>query len=203
MAVRLSIRIENDSDIPISDIRALVCFKPDATIGNPSREDGMLAFRDTCYRAVYFPSEEGGIKLNDLTTYKGDYPPGIDNSNLRYNINWGVNIEGRPDVRTMDAGAWFLGKNPGRIIEEKAWPALLAVQARDDTTSWIGIIWEPARVLFCNPRNPCFHSDPAFEDCPSGSSTEAQGLILFHLGSFEGLLSRALDWNSTLKEGWK
>jgi len=198
MAVRLSIQIVNDSDQPIANVRSLVCFKPDATINTPSREDGMLAFRDTSYQMTFFPSGGRKIHLHEETTYHGDYPPGIGESNLRYKINWGVNIKGQPDVRSMDVGAWFLGKNPGRIVEERADPALIAIHADGDTTRWIGLIWDPPRVLFCNPFNPCFHSDPNFADCPPCATTGAQGIIFFHDGTFESLVQRAMAWKASL-----
>lgn len=74
MAVRLSIRIENNSDQPVTAIRALVCFKPDATISTPSREDGMLSFRDTSYQSTWIAVDGHQVKLHDQTTYQGDYP---------------------------------------------------------------------------------------------------------------------------------
>ena len=45
MAVRMTIQIENHTDLPLNNVRALVCYKPDATVGTPGRADGMLAFR--------------------------------------------------------------------------------------------------------------------------------------------------------------
>ncbi len=83
------------------------------------------------------------------------------------------------------------------MVNELADPALIAVHAAGDTTRWIGIIWEPSRVLFCNPLNPCFHSDPGFPDCPPGAVSEARGVILFHDGAFEGLVQRALAWKAS------
>ena len=201
MAVRLSIEIENNSDLPVNNVRALVCFKPDATINSPSRADGMLAFRDTSYQMTYFPMGGRPVKLHEETHFAGDFPPGVDSTNVRTKIVWGINVKGCPDIRSIeDVGWWYIGKRPGRVVEELADPALIAVHARDDTTRWIGIIWEPPRVLFCNPLNPCFHSDPSFENCPAGGKTRAEGIILFHDGTFNGLLQRALAWKNSLKK---
>jgi len=200
MAVRLYLEIENNSNTPVNNVRALVCFKPDATVGTPSREDGMLAFRDTSYQMTYFPSDGRKLQLHEDTHHLGDLPPGVDKTNIRTKIVWGINIKGRPDIRSIeDVGWWYIGDHPGRVVEERADPALIAIHARNDTTRWIGTIWHPSSVLFCNPLNPCFHSDPAFKDCPAGERTGAEGVILFHNGTFDELVDRALAWEATRK----
>ncbi|HUU29002.1 MAG TPA: hypothetical protein VM123_14430 [archaeon] len=199
MAVRLKIEIENHSELPVNNIRALVCFKPDNTVGNPGRPDCMLAFRDTTHELVWFRSGGRNIQLHEQTTYHGDYPPNVDETNLRNKIVWGVNIEGYPDVRSIeDVGWWFMDNHPGRVVEERADPALIAIHARGDTTRWIGLIWDPPRNLMANPVNPCFHSDPSFPDCPPGGTTGAQGILLFHDGTFDRLVERALAWKAAL-----
>ena len=200
MAVRLYLEIENNSNTPVNNIRALVCFKPDATISTPSRQDGMLAFRDTSYQMTYFPSDGRKLQLHEDTHFLGDFPPGVDKTNVRTKIVWGINIKGCPDIRSIkDVGWWYMGNHPGRIVEEKADPALIAIHAHNDTTRWIGTIWHPSSVLFCNPLNPCFHSDPSFKDCPAGEKTGAEGVILFHDGTFDELVNRALAWEATRK----
>ena len=200
MAVRLRIEIENNSELPVNDIRALVCFKPDATIDTPSRSNGMHAFRDTCYRQTYFQSGGRKVQLHEETTFHGKFQSGIDKTNARTRVVWGINIAGRPDIRSIrDVGWWYMDERPGRVVEEVADPALMAIQAREDTTRWIGLIWEPPSVLFCNPLNPCFHSDPSFEDCPPGAETGADGIVLFHEGTFEQLVERALNWKDAIR----
>ncbi len=199
MAVRFAIEIENNTDQPLADIRALVCFKPDANVGNPGRSDAMSAFRDTLHQLVWFSSGGKKIQLHEQTGYHGDYPPGVEAINLRRKIVWGINIDGYTDVRSIeDVGWWFMDNHPGRIVEELADPALIAIQARDDTLRWVGLIWDPPRNLMANPANPCFHSDPSFSDCPSGGTTEAHGILFFHDGTFNRLVERALAWKAGL-----
>ncbi|MFH1069778.1 MAG: hypothetical protein V1794_09205 [Candidatus Glassbacteria bacterium] len=201
MAVRLSIEFENHTDQPLENIRALVCFKPNATISTPSRSDAMLAFSDTCHELTWFQSGGKGIQLHEQTTYHGDYPPRVDSTNFRRKMVWGINIEGYPDVRSVeDVGWWFMDNHPGRMVEEIADPALIAIHARGDTTRWIGLIWDPSRNLMANPANPCFHSDPSFPDCPPGGTTGAKGMLFFHNGTFEGLVERALAWKSSIHQ---
>jgi len=195
MAVRLYLEIQNKTDIPIKNIRSLICFKPDASKGRPSRSDGMLSFRDTSYQMIWFPVESNPVQLHEDTHYHGDYPD-RGWTDIRSKINWGVNVKGGPDNRTIHDMGWFRGNSPGRIVEEVADPPLIAVHARDDPTRWIATIWHPARILFCNPQNPCFHSDPDFADCPAGGRTGAEGIIFFHEGTFEELVQRALAWKA-------
>ncbi|MFC1537535.1 hypothetical protein ACFL4P_01775 [Gemmatimonadota bacterium] len=200
MALRLAIEIENATDEPVVDIRTLVCFKPDNTIDTPSRSDGMTAFRDTCYRQTHFSSFGRKVQLHEETTFHGKYPPGVDETNVRYKIVWGINVADRPDIRSIqDVGWWYLNDRPGRVVEEIADPALIAIQSNDDSTRWLGLIWNPTQVLFCNPHNPCFHSDPAISDCPPHGSTSARGIIFFHEGTFEGLMQRVLAWKAESK----
>jgi hypothetical protein len=200
MAVRLRIVIGNQTELPIKDIRTLVCFKPDDTIDTPSRSDGMTAFRDTCHRQTYFSYSGRRVQLHEETTFHGDYPPGVDESNARNRVVWGINLVGQPDIRSIkDVGWWYLDNRPGRVVEELADPALIAIRSSEDSTRWLGLIWEPASVLFCNPRNPCFHSDPVIADCPPGGTSGADGVLLFHQGTFEQLLDRALAWRDRIK----
>ncbi|MBN2288154.1 MAG: hypothetical protein JXQ83_02405 [Candidatus Glassbacteria bacterium] len=198
MAVRLSLEIVNSSGQPVNDIYALVCFKPDATVGLPPREDALAGFRDTSYRMTWFPVDGEPVQLHEGTHYRGDLPD-RGWTDLRSNINWGVNVKGGPDNRTVSDIDWFRDKGPGRIVEEVADPALIAIHDRSDTTRWVGIIWEPARVLFCNPRHPCFHSDPALADCPAGGRSGAEGMIFFHHGPLAGLVERATAWRNRVR----
>jgi len=193
MAVRLSLEIINDSDVGIEDIRSLICLKPDAAKGLSSRSNAMAAFCDTSYELTWFPVDGKPVQLHEDTHYQGDYPD-RGWTDIRTKINWGVNIKGGLDNRTIRDIGWFRGNSPGRIVQEEADPALIAIHARGDTTRWLATIWNPARVLFCNPQNPCFHSDPDFADCPAGAKTGAKGIIFFHEGTFEELVKRALAW---------
>ena len=197
MAVRLRIEIENNSGDTVKNIRALVCLKPDNTIGNPGRGNSMRAFRDTSYALTFFPSGGRRLQLHQETHFSGEYPPGITPENIRAKIVWGINVKGCPDIRSIeDVGWWYIGNHPGRVVEELADPALIAIQARGDSTRWLATIWDPPRVLFANPLNPCFHSDPAFADCPPGGKTAAEGIVFFHDGTFKQLVERALAWKA-------
>ncbi len=198
MAVKLSVEIINDSDVGIEDIRSLICFKPAAARGLASRSSAMAAFRDTSYEMTWFPVDGKPVQLHEDTHYQGDYPD-RGWTDIRTKINWGVNIRGGRDNRTIRDMGWFRGNSPGRIVEEEADPALIAIHARGDTTRWVATIWNPVRILFCNPQNPCFHSDPDFPDCPAGGETGAEGIIFFHEGTFQELVKRALAWRESRK----
>ncbi|MFC1544632.1 hypothetical protein ACFL4X_00555 [Gemmatimonadota bacterium] len=199
MALRLTIEIENATDEPVADIRTLVCFKPDDNVETSSRPDGMTAFRDTSHSRTFFPIDGGAVQVHEETHFSGNFPDG-DWTDVRSNIVWGINVRGRPDIRTIeDVGWWFMGDHPGRMVDEVADPALVAIRSSEDSTRWLGLIWDPTQVLFCNPRNPCFHSDPAISDCPPHGSTSARGIIFYHEGTFDGLLQRALVWKAEPK----
>ena len=85
---------------------------------------------------------------------------------------------------------WFRGNSPGRIVEEIADPPVIAVRDEFHEDRWLATIWQPSRVLFCNPQNPCFHSDPSIPDCPPRDSVRVHGVVLFHQGSIESLIER-------------
>ena len=71
---------------------------------------------------------------------------------------------------------------------------------KDHADRWFTTIWQPSRVLFCNPQNPCFHSDPSFPDCPARDSITLHGVVLFHQGSIEGLVERVENWRDSVTE---
>lgn len=175
MAVRLSLEIENRSDIPISDIRTLVCL----------RHDGSAEFHDTSYARTFAAVDSRPARLGADTRYTGPLPesgPAL----------WAFNVKDGPDNLAFEDLGWFHpGSGPGRIVEERTWPPLIAVRSDREAERWLGTIWHPARMVFSNKRNPCIHSDPLPPDCPPGETSRAEGLILFHEGSFEGLLERA------------
>ncbi|HUU29993.1 MAG TPA: hypothetical protein VM123_19485 [archaeon] len=173
MGVRLSIKITNNSDTPISDIRVLVCVRPDQ----------MTAFRDTEYARTYVAVEGKPLKLGIETHYSGALPE-------RLPPCWALNVKGGPDNLTFQDLGWFRD-GPGRIVQERAYPPLTAIQSREDPDRWIATIWNPARLLFANPFIPCFHSDPLVPDCPHGETTRTEGLIIFHEGTYASLLERA------------
>jgi hypothetical protein len=179
-AVRMYLEITNDSDTPIENIRTLVCLWPYK----------MESFRDTNYSQTYVAIDNKPARLGTDTHYHGDLPDRDWGERWRSEINWGVNIAGGLDNRTLPTVGWFRGNSPGRIVEEEADPALIAIHSRQDKNRWLAIIWNPARVLFCNPGNPCFHSDPQMPDCPPGGRTTAEGVLFFHNGSFESLISK-------------
>ena len=178
--VRMYLEIVNASDRPIEDIRTLICFKPEK----------MAAFRDTNYSLTYVAVDGKPVQLGEDTHYHGDLPD-RGWKDLRSNINWGVNLKGGLDNRTLPTIGWFRGNSPGRIVAEEADPALIAIHSRKDKNRWVATIWNPARLLFCNPRNPCFHSDPQMPDCPAGGTTRAEGILFFHTGSFDSLVQKA------------
>ncbi|HLA38689.1 MAG TPA: hypothetical protein VJ417_01760 [Candidatus Glassbacteria bacterium] len=193
MAVNLLLEIANDTDSAITAMRALICLKPDRYKGAPGRPDAMSEFRDTSYARTWIAVDGQPVKLHDQTRYTGDYP-NRGWTDIRSKINWGVNVKGMPDNRVLPDMSWFRGNSPGRIVEEVAWPPVMAVQAEDNPNHWLAIIWKPAHVMFCNPQNPCFHSDPKIADCPAHGTTRVEGVVFFHEGTIESLIARAQAW---------
>ncbi len=174
MSVRLAIELENASDTALTDIRTLVCLRPDR----------MEAFRDTSYALTWVSVAGQGRRLGEETHYQGPLPEGSP-------VNWALDVEGALRNLELEDLGWFRpGTGPGRIVEEQARPGLIAIHARGDQQHWIATIWHPARILFSNPGIPCIHSDPLPPDCPPGGKTRADGLILFHEGDFNSLLER-------------
>jgi len=176
MGVRLSLEITNQSDTAITDIRTLICLRPDR----------MVAFRDTNYAMTYVAVNSKAVQLGAETHYQGEMPD-------KRKVSWALNVKGGPDNLTLSDLGWFKpGTGPGRIVEELANPPLIAIHARDDLNKWIATIWYPARMLFSNPQIPCIHSDPLPPDCPAqGGSSRAEGIVIFHEGDFASLLERA------------
>ncbi len=201
MAVRLSTTIVNGTDQPITNIRSLVCLKPDSHKGAASRPDGMAAFRDTSFSRTWIVADGVPMRLGEETTYHGDIPDrGWAEHEIRSKINWGVNVKGGPDNFTLPDLGWFRGNSPGRLVEEVADPPLIAIRDKVHADRWLATVWQPARVLFCNPQNPCFHSDPMIPDCPANDSVTVHGVVLFHQGSIEGLVERVERWRRSVVE---
>ncbi len=174
MAVRLEMVIENKSDSAISDIRTLVCLRPDQ----------MAGFVFQSYRTVYVWVDGHPKNIELGTSYDGKMPRDL--------VVWALNVDGGPDNRNFNDLGWFrTNKAPGRIVNERAWPPLIALRHFDNPRLWIATIWNPSRMVSANPSTPCIHSDPLPADCPPGETVSAQGLVLFHEGDLDGLLERA------------
>ncbi|MCE5269768.1 hypothetical protein LLH00_00610 [bacterium] len=175
MAVRLSLEIDNRTDTAITDIRTLICLRPGS----------LAAFLDTAYARTFVAVNGRPALLGRDTHYSGPLPESSP-------VFWALNVAGGPDNLTFDDLGWFRpGSGPGRIVEERADPPLIAVRAKGTPERWLATIWTPARLVFSNKRIPCIHSDPLPPDCPPGETTRARGLVIFHEGSFEGLVERA------------
>jgi len=180
MAVRMSIEITNNTEQPIGDIRILVCTRPHA----------IATFVDTNYALTYVAVDSKPVRFGVETTFHGELPP-------RMPPAWVINIKGGIDNRTVSDMGWFSadwGRRMFRMVEEVADPALIAVQSREDPDRWFATIWNPSRVLFSNPHIPCIHSDPVPPDCPPGETTRADGVVFFHHGTWEALITRAIAW---------
>lgn len=174
MAVRLSLEIENRSDTAITDIRTLICLRP----------GGLTGFNDTSYARTFVAVDSAPARLGKDTHYHGPLPE-------KGPAFWALNVAGGPDNLAFEDLGWFKpGSGPGRIVEERTDPPLIAVRAEGSPERWLGTIWRPARLVFSNSRIPCIHSDPLPPDCPPGQSTQAEGLIIFHEGDYKSLLAR-------------
>ncbi len=56
---------------------------------------------------------------------------------------------------------------------------------------WVIVAWTPCDRIWNNPKNPCFHSDPKFPDCPAGESRSVYGRLSFYEGAdIQGELDR-------------
>lgn len=67
-----------------------------------------------------------------------------------------------------------------------------------DGTRWVITVWEPFDRIWNNPINPCFHSDPRFDDCPPGESRSIHGWLSFYEGKDVQSEFKRLD-----KLGWQ
>jgi len=67
-----------------------------------------------------------------------------------------------------------------------------------DGKRWIVTAWVPEANIWGNPRNPCFHSDPKFQDCPPGESRSVYGWLSFYEGDDIKGEFRRID-----KTGWR
>ena len=176
MAVRLKMKLTNNSDTPITDIRTLVCL----------RHSGLAEFLSRDYSRTYVAVDGKPVQLGKDTHYDG---PKMPNEGR---VCWALNVAGGPDNLSLEGMSWFRpGSGPGRIVRERAAPPLIAVRSLHNPERWLAIIWRPARMVFSNNSIPCIHSDPQPPDCPPGAVSTAEGLILFHQGDFQGLVDRA------------
>jgi hypothetical protein len=72
-----------------------------------------------------------------------------------------------------------------------------------DGKRWVVTAWLPGGETWGNSRNPCFHSDPTFEDCPPGQTRVVYGWFSFYQG--EDIKSEFLRIDETgwRKDQWK
>lgn len=174
MAVRLKMELSNRSDTAVTDIRTLICLRP----------GGLAEFNDNNYARTFVAVDGKPVRLGAGTHYNGPLPE-------EGRAYWALNVAGGPDNLSFEDLGWFRpGSGPGRIVEERADPPLIAVRSSNGPERWLAVIWRPARMLFSNSSIPCIHSDPLPPDCPPGATSNAEGLILFHEGNFQGLLER-------------
>jgi len=68
---------------------------------------------------------------------------------------------------------------------------------------WVITAWTPGGLVWENPRNPCFHSDPVFEDCAPGQTRAVYGWLSFYEGDdVEGEIAR-IDKTGWQKDLWR
>ena len=175
MAVRLRLEIENKSDSAITDVRTLICLRPDQ----------MTTFMEHGYSMTrVFVAGRPVIPGID-THYWGPLPENRETC-------WALRVAGVNDSLDFSGLSWFTPEGgPGRIVEERADPSLIAIHERDNDLRWLATIWQPAKLIFANPSIPCIHSDPLPPDCPAGKTVQVEGIVLFHDGDEQSLLARA------------
>jgi len=175
MAVRLSLEIENKSDSAITDVRTLICLRPDQ----------MASFKEHSYDMTWVFVGGRPAHMDTDTHYDGPLPEG-------HAPSWALRVAGVPDSLDFSGLSWFTpGGGPGRIVQERAQPPLIALHERGNEKRWLATIWQPAKLVFSNPSIPCIHSDPLPPDCPPGQTVRVKGMVLFHDGDIESLLVRA------------
>jgi len=76
-------------------------------------------------------------------------------------------------------------------------------QGTADGTRWVITAWLPGGLTWSNPKNPCFHSDPIFEDCPPDQTRVVYGWFSFYQGEdIKGEFER-IDKTGWREDKWK
>ena len=102
----------------------------------------------------------------------------------------GADLEGlRTQVCAMLKGAAGF---TGQTVDNKTFEPPVAAARSDDGRRWILIAWDRTGRSWGNPRCPCFHADPVFEDCPADQTVRLRGRLWFHEGeSIDGEIAAA------------
>ena len=86
-----------------------------------------------------------------------------------------------------------------QTTDNKTFRPPVAAAHSEGGRQWILIAWERTGRSWGNPRCPCFHADPVFEDCPPGETVRLRGRLWFHEGeSIEEELASASAEFSTM-----
>jgi hypothetical protein len=72
----------------------------------------------------------------------------------------------------------FEDPSPVKTVSSSPYTA----QGTADGRRWVITAWVPCEKIWANPLNPCFHSDPAFADCPPGQTRHVYGWLSFYEG---------------------
>ena len=78
----------------------------------------------------------------------------------------------------MKGMAGFGNEDAPRVVSSGVYDAM----GTADGKRWVITGWIPGTRVWNNPKNPCFHSDPQFEDCPPGETRVVYGWFSFYDG---------------------
>ncbi|MBN2023414.1 MAG: hypothetical protein JW809_11555 [Pirellulales bacterium] len=131
------------------------------------RDDGGLELtrrlpNDVVYEAVIVP-QPGAVRMKLALTNGTDGPL----TDLR--VQNCIFLKGFKDMDASD---------PPWVVSSGSYTAYPTA----DGARWVVTAWVPTWRTWNNPHNPCFHSDPVFEDCPAGQTRVVYGWLSFHEG---------------------
>ncbi|MBN2579885.1 MAG: hypothetical protein JXB10_12930 [Pirellulales bacterium] len=86
-----------------------------------------------------------------------------------------------------------------QLVSEKPYTAYGTADGR----RWVITAWVPCDRIWNNPRNPCFHSDPKFPDCPPGKTEALYGWLSFYEGDDVREEFKRIDQTGWRNDLWK
>jgi hypothetical protein len=137
-------------------------------------------------------------KLPNGIAYHAEIRPDRESVRMKLTLTNGTRFP-LSDLRVQNCV--FLKGLPG--FENRAHPRVVSAKpymayGTADGRRWVITAWVPCDRLWNNPRNPCFHSDPKFDDCPPGESRSVFGWLSFFEGKDTAGEFRRID-----RESWR
>jgi len=151
--VRLSLKIINDSDKPLNDVKPLLCFQYKDLVGFPrSYEEN--------FRYTYVILDGRVTSLADIPTEKAD-----------------AAAKAAP-VKGVKPYRFDFSKKSGGFIDKPLDLALSVIRSKDGTRAVI--LYAPVgRSVLSNLHIPCLHADPHFGHIKPGETKERIVNVIF------------------------